>query len=358
MPVQHLNYPALQPPTFTPSLHYQNVWLQHWGEELEYANDGQAILVHSALMKTGKIWILDDYHRITNKIEGPRHQDVEGYLLVGSPRIEKSTFLYYQLAQRLSMGWPTIIYNGLTIYFDVMGAYKMHFDDDADFEPFEGMDQTMCLIDSDHNPLPPRLWISKLLFPILVTSPKEDRYKNFKKQSELRRIIPKASSFKEALQVWNQASDSSKIELLKYVWDNYSPDFCLGKKVAYMGKQALVEHNALIDKELYPLGYTELLKVVRNPDSGASLSHKLVFSYSMNQEPTVLRHHLHSGMLMQLIMETTTARHLEDCQLLFDFFQHSPSMAPSLGHLFEIMSIQKLAGDFDSMLTSLEGLPN
>ncbi|KIK58428.1 hypothetical protein GYMLUDRAFT_60714 [Collybiopsis luxurians FD-317 M1] len=231
----------------------------------------------------------------------------------------------------------------------------MHFNDNVDFEPFEGMDQTMCLIDSDHNPLPPRLWISKLLFPILATSPKEDQYKNFEKQSELRRIIP---SFKEALQVWNQASNSSKIELLKYVWNTYGPDFCLGKKVAYIGEQALINHDALIDKELYLLGYTELLKVVGNPDSSASLSHKLVFSYSMNQEPTVLRHHLHPGMLMRFIMETTTARCLEDCQLLFNFFQHSPSMAPSLGHLFKIMSIQKLAGDFDSMLMLLEGLPN
>ncbi|KIK58854.1 hypothetical protein GYMLUDRAFT_74714 [Collybiopsis luxurians FD-317 M1] len=244
-----------------------------------------------------------------------------------SPGIGKSTFLYYQLAQCLSMGWPTIIYDGLTIYFDTTGAYKMHFNDNMDFEPFEGMDQTMCLIDSDHNPLPPRLWISKLLFPIL----------NFKKQSELRRIIPKAPSFEEALQVWNQASDSSKIELLKYFWNTYSPDFCLGKKVAYMGEQALIEHNALIDKELYPLGYTELLKVVRNPDSSASLSHKLVFLYSTNQEPTVLRHHLCSGMLMRLIIEITTARCLEDHQLLFIFFQHSPSMAPSLGHLFKII---------------------
>ena len=89
MPAPHPNYPVLRQPHFRPSEEYQSVWMQHWGEALQYdSNDGRRLLVHSLLQEdTASVWILDDYARITDIIEGPRSERLQGYLLVGSPGI-------------------------------------------------------------------------------------------------------------------------------------------------------------------------------------------------------------------------------------------------------------------------------
>ncbi|KIK62470.1 hypothetical protein GYMLUDRAFT_41920 [Collybiopsis luxurians FD-317 M1] len=271
--------------------------------------------------------------------------------MVGSPGIGKSTCLAYQLVLRLSREQLTFYYNGLTIYFDATGAYKVHFEDNEDYEPFLGFEGTMCLMNSDFQPLPSRYWkIPEALFPVLATSSEESQYRQFAKHRELHRIIPKAPSFEEALLVCGQNNNSASIELMKYAWDTYGPEFRLVKKVTWTGKDAISEHDSALTAALQYLDYHDLIKLLGDPDS-----HKIVFSYSTEEQPTVLRHRIRSGPIMRLLFEASALKRLEDRQYLFNFFQLSPWLAPSLGHLFEIMSMEKLAGNFYGVLKSLEG---
>ncbi|KAJ3989836.1 hypothetical protein F5890DRAFT_1561574 [Lentinula detonsa] len=354
----HPDYPALKHPHFERIDEYQAIWMQHWEEPIQYEDGGQSIKVNKLLaQQSGKVWRLMDYERITGILESSHTNDLGGCLLIGSPGIGKSTYLVYHLVQRLSQGLPTYFYDGLTIYFDATGAYVLHFNSDSDHAPFLKLPPTMFLVDSDNKPVPSRLWQSRVsLFIVLATSPKQSQFKELEKYKMMRRIIPKIPSFEEALHVWGIPFNSSKVPLLKLGWKNYGPDFRLGERVIHLGEGVFIEHEKQIADALAPLSYSQVVTLISNANI-TDISHKLVHSFSTVVNPTILEHRIHSGLILRMILHASKHKRIEDRESLFDLFTLQPKLAPSLGHLFEIMSIQKLAGNFHGVLKSLQGDP-
>ncbi|KIK51868.1 hypothetical protein GYMLUDRAFT_78056 [Collybiopsis luxurians FD-317 M1] len=238
----------------------------------------------------------------------------------------KSTFLVYFLAIQLSLAKPTFFYNGVTAYFDKTGAYQVFSTDQDDYTPFLNFHHTMCLLDSDHNAVPPKFWLKRgHLFMVLASSPKETQYKEYKKHQYLSQIIAKPPTFHEAMHV----------ALLQDTWDTYSPNLCLGAAVVLDGQQAIDKYYQKLEEAIF-----------------------VVHSYSMVECPMVLKHCIHSGMIMCLLIQAAEKKKLRDRGAPYQFFSLSLSTAPSLDYLFEILGIEKLAGGYSSTLWSLEGRAN
>ncbi|KAJ3792061.1 hypothetical protein GGU11DRAFT_750604 [Lentinula aff. detonsa] len=215
----------------------------------------------------------------------------------------------------------------------------------------------MFLINSDNKPVPSRLWQTCVsLFIVLATSPKQSQFKELEKYKMMRRIIPKIPGFEEALQVWSIPSNSSKVPLLRLGWKNYGPDFRLGERVINLGEEVFIEHKKQIVDALAPLSYSQVVTLISNADI-TNVSHKLVHSFSTDAHPTILEHCIHSGLILRMILHASTTKCLEDRESLFDLFVLEPKLAPSLVHLFEIMPIQRLAGNFHVVLKLLQGEP-
>ncbi|KIK65096.1 hypothetical protein GYMLUDRAFT_56553 [Collybiopsis luxurians FD-317 M1] len=267
-------------------------------------------MVHEDLFLELSLWVMEDYHRIEEEVTRAVTNCAHRCSLLGNPGIGKSTFLVYLLVLRLSQQLPTFYHKGLTYFFNETGAYQVN-GNSKDVGPFNELDPTYALVDSDLNPVPTRFWLSRCTIPVLVSSLDSTKYRHLDKQNyKTKMIIAKIPSFEEAMNVWKCQSDIDveDFELrLAEIWTDFGPNLCLGSKLLWR-------------------------------DSNTA----------------VMKYCIHSHTIMWLLLKVSQSKGLQDRQTFFWLFHLSPALAPSLGQLFEIMAIERLASGFTGTLELLQ----
>ncbi|KIK61034.1 hypothetical protein GYMLUDRAFT_73470 [Collybiopsis luxurians FD-317 M1] len=128
------------------------------------------------------------------------------------------------------------------------------------------------------------------------------------------------------------------------LWDDFGPNLRIAGTFLWKETDGEYIRTYVSDLKSYleTLDSKTLTQILTKPHLSSAISHRLVRSYAETPSSTTMKHRIHSQ------------RSLEERQMFFRLFHLAPALAPSLGQLFEIMAIERLAGDFTRTLKLLE----
>ncbi|KIK71652.1 hypothetical protein GYMLUDRAFT_341988 [Collybiopsis luxurians FD-317 M1] len=243
---------------------FGQIWEDHWGKGL--VMDGNLLSVNANLLKRGdRIVVLNEYVDTVKKIEADMRTGSLGCLVVGTPGIGKSTFLPYLLLLLISRGQSVVYFKRECNIFTSDGVFIPRNNSVLMKPLFHGIP---ALVDADSaQGLELFSDGTMKVYTVLVSSPKEDRIKNYQKEREAAVFVPKAPSRDEAFAVWNLNFSDRVPELqkdLELAWKFYGPDFRIGFELLNSHK-TLEEYHTMMKKLISALPKADLKKPIPRP---------------------------------------------------------------------------------------------